>query len=244
MKLKKAIKYNLVVTGKSMITFYCVVAAVYIFLTVLFAMLDGIQGNASMEMAAMIFLFSVGVVFYSEYFKMFLQNGISRKTMFISVGVSLFIGAAVMSLLDTLIGLVMSNAGIITPLMRMIYGARIAELSAAQSFIELFFLSLTLYFFLAVLGYFVGIVFAKLSKTMRIVLPVGLPVLLIAGVILDLNITNGNIMGSIGKFFLFVSGFQNDGNMNILTVSCLCFALIFLLLSWLLIRRATVNDAK
>lgn len=244
MKLKKAIKYNMVVTSKSMLIFYCAVAAVYIFLAILFAMLDGIQGNATMEMAAVVFLFTVGVVFYSEYFKMFLQNGVSRKTMFISVSISLFIGSAIMALLDTLIGLVMSRAKIITPLFHMIYEQRIAELPAVQTGFELFFLNLMLYFFIAMLGYFTGVLFTKLSKLMRVILPVGLTVVLVAGAVADVNLTNGKIFGAIGNFFIFISGFQNGGNINYLTVSCLCFSVIALAVSWLMVRRATVSDSK
>lgn len=244
MKLKKAIKYNLVVTSKSMIIFYSVVAAVYIFLAIIFTALDGIQGNSSMEFAAMIFLFTVGVVFFSEYFKMFLQNGVSRKTMFLSVTASLLIGAAIMSLLDTLTGLFLSRAGIVTPLTRMLYTERIADLSVVQSTIEIFFLNLMIYFLMTVLGYFTGILFAKLSRLMRVVLPVGLMVVFVVTAVADLNLAGGGILNAVGNFFVFISGFKNGGNMNYLTVSCLCFSVVFLALSWLMVRRATVNETK
>lgn len=244
MKLKKAIKYNLAVTSKSLIIFYSVIAAVYIFLAILFTLLDGVQGSSSMEIAALIFLFSLGVTFFSEYFKMYLQNGISRKTMFIGVGVSLLICAAIMGLLDTLTGLFLSRAGILTPLTRMLYAERIAGMSVVQSTIEVFFLNVMLYFFLAVLGYCIGIIFSKLSRLMRIVLPVGFMLLFTVVVLVDLNLTNGSILSAIGNFFMFISGFQNGGNINYLTVSCLCFSVIVFGVSWLMIRRVTVNESK
>lgn len=244
MKLKKAIKYNLAVTGKSLIIFYSVVAAVYIFLAILFTLLDGIQGSSSMEIAALIFLFSVGVTFFSECFKMYLQNGVSRKTMFIGVGVSLLICAAIMGLLDTVIGLFMSRAGILTPLTRLLYTERIAGLSVLQSTVEVFLLNVMLYFLFAVLGYCIGIIFSKLSRLMRIVLPVGLMVLFTVLILVDLNLTNGNLLSAIGNFFVFISGFKNGGNMNYLTVSCLCFSVVIFGVSWLMVRRATVNETK
>lgn len=242
MQLKTAIKYNLTILRKPLLIFYGICFVIYAFMLILFLSLDNAKFNNGGVIQGMGFLFPMGIMFYVEFFKMFLQNGISRKTMFKSSIISLLLCAVTMSVIDGIVTILFENSNVLTSLPYQIYGDFITPQPKFIVFAEIVFMDFAMYFFMAVLGYFFGILFSRMTRLLRMIVPIGLLFIIFILTIIDTTLTDHRIISAVASFFMYITGFKNDGNINYLSISGLCFAGIFTLFSWLLFRRATIKS--
>ena len=85
MNLKATYKYQLREYKNSVIIYYLVVVLVYIFFGVSTSIMEetNFQSTGGIELSTVIFLFVIGLNSFKETFLMLLQNGISRRTMFL-----------------------------------------------------------------------------------------------------------------------------------------------------------------
>ena len=260
---KSSIKYQLNEMKRPVITFYFVMLCILIFgftvsgaKFVITSSSGGVasttttgSGFSGLELATIIFLFVCGLNSFKEFFRMFIQNGISRKTMFVTriiTIITLCTGMAVIDKIILLIGkFVASRSGRIsfTGLFEYIYGARTAHISSAQMHAESFLFNLCLYLAVITIGYFITIGFYRMNKIAKISVAIGVPMVLLNGLpLVDAVLLKGVIGRTFINTFLFAFGFKNGANPYYGMVSCLVIFALFAGLSWLIMRKAVVKD--
>ena len=106
MKLKKSFCYQFSDLKKSLIVFYCVIIG--LFLALLFALLDNsaqVHTISGFETSTFVFFIVTGIVLFNPAFLLLIQNGISRKTMYVGKLAAFALTAAIAALFDLLLRL-------------------------------------------------------------------------------------------------------------------------------------------
>ena len=253
MKLKAAVKYRMEETRKALLTFFAILVAITAALgvgAVSISVPDHIDISLSGgETASVIFVFVLGLCAFKETFRLLLQNGLSRRTMFLSYVITALLVSGAMSILVNLLnafGKVLSaghpnlHFAYMTEVM---YGDRYQAAGQAQVFLESLLFFFFLFAFAMTAGYLITTGFYRLSRAGRIAAGVGIPVFLL----IVLPIFDGLIMGgriSIFVFETFIRAFGLGGAQNpfIAMGSCLLGFVVFSGLEWLLARRAVIRD--
>jgi hypothetical protein len=109
MKIKSGYKYQIRELIRPVIIYYIVIVALFILTWALDSIWDTNSRIVGFDAATVIFLFICGLNAFRQPFHMFMANGISRRTMFISAFAALGTAAAGMALIDNLLGWVMSS---------------------------------------------------------------------------------------------------------------------------------------
>ncbi len=254
-------QYQLRDTTRSVVIYYIVIACVLVLSNVLIATAASIHGAGGMMvfetgtgfvfMASMIFLFVLGLNTFKENFGMLLQNGCSRKSVFWGRNLAAATLALFMALADTLL------SGLASLVARGIsgadyYGAFFAIASSTgASFSQMAVplqillgipLAFAAYLFFITLGYFITILFYRLNRTGKIIVGAGVPVFfLIVFPTIDALFLNGGITQFINGYIAgpYYELLLRYPALNI--VSYLCWACLFALFSWLLMRKAVVR---
>lgn len=242
MNLKVAIKYRLHDNKRAIMIFYMVVISILSLIFLLSALSKGeFRGDIQVELISAIFLFVVGLNSFKEIFLMFMQNGISRKTVFFSQVVSTLAICAVMSLIDSILALISKiivarDVGLYYKgILETMYGL---HLSTIGNFVMSFLLGFFVYIALTSVGFFITTLYYRMNKALKITVSIGVPALVfiilpaIDGLLLNatLTITFAKIMEAAFKnvFMCMLSSFVLFGSTEIL--------------SWLLVRRAVVKE--
>ncbi len=104
-KLKEAVRFEVVSTLKYLSFFYCIE---YSMLAVTFLLTYLGRGGidrpyfGAMEICSVIFIFIFGILGFQEDFKMFLQNGFTRRCIFVAVLTFFILSALLLALVDSL----------------------------------------------------------------------------------------------------------------------------------------------
>jgi len=247
MEIKSAIKYQMMDAKKPLIIFYSIIYTILIIAILSMKILTKNGGGFNfngIETSSMIFIFIAGLNSFKETFRMFLQNSLSRKTMFISWILSVIPIAAFMALIDSINGIVVDSLTGYQSAFMQFYGQRYIENSSnIQGIIEGFFWSVLAYSFLVMLGFFITTLYYRMNKAMKLLVSIGVPALIIIIIpFIDATFTNGAIYSAIGNFFGFAWGYNNGFNPYYSMVTCTLFFALFAGLSYLLIRRATIKE--
>jgi len=259
MKLKSTVKYQIIDMEKPVCIFYFILLCILVFgFTVSgarFVISQNIISTTSgarisgMELASVVFLFVCGLNSFKEFFRMFMQNGISRKTIFVSRFITILAVCTGMAVIDKgilLLGkLITSNSTrlVYTGLFEMIYAVRADRISTLHMHIDGFFFNLCLYLAAMTIGYFITIAFYRMNRVAKITVAVGVPMVLLNGLpILDAALLHGTVLRALANAATFAFGFQNGGNPYFGMVTLLLIATVFSCLSWLMVRRAVVKD--
>ncbi len=246
MNFKAAHKYQLNEYKKSVMIYYLVVFLVIIFFGVAISIGEegNFQGTGGLEMATVIFLFVVGLNSFKETFLMLIQNGISRKTMFLSrIGASGIL-CTVMMVIDRIIINGIGKLAGENPRFQLVgfyeqaYFERSGELGFLQRNMEGILYTLCFYLASVAVGYFITSAYYRMNKAFKIAVSVGVPVsFFFIMPIVDLAITEGRISRFIGYVVGTIFGMDKEHPYNFI-VACLISTIVFYGLSWLLIRKA------
>lgn len=248
MNIKATTKYQINSFIKSVLVFYLVIILTTIFFGIIISV--GASSNANvmnisgMEMSTIIFLFVMGLNSFKESFLMLLQNSVTRKTMFVSRLISIFITCVLMSIIDRLIiglgGLFsFSNKNNnISGLYEMIFEKRVVSLNPILMNLEAVLIMSGLYIAVILVGYLITTAYYRMNKILKVVVSVGVPVtVFIIWPIADVTYFDGEISKTIGRFLVFVFGGKTGNPYNLL-ISCVVLIMVCIGLSWLLIRNA------
>lgn len=129
-------------------------------------------------------------------------------------------------------------------LFEMLYENTFSTMGAASGFIIDLLLSFGLYFALSALGYFIGILFYRLSKIGKVIVGVcayAIPFVIVP--LLDYWVFNGKLITGFANIFVFLFGIKT-GNPLPAILSFISIGTIFFILSWLLMRKAVMGDKK
>ncbi len=240
MNIKAALKYRLYDTKKSIIIFYSVIITLLIFMSA--ASFFGLNGSANgIEITTAFFLFVLGLNSFKEVFRLFMQNGVSRKTTHVSQILITLIICSIMSLIDNILSLIdksiltYSNVMSYRGLFQMIYGK---DISNVGTFLTSILFCFCLYAVSLSLGYFITTLYYRMNKGQKIAVSISVPALLyIVLPILDYVFFKNNLFRAIGKFFVFVFSSPLSG-----MLLCLVLTVILTYISWLLIKKAVIKD--
>jgi hypothetical protein len=252
MNLKSVVKYQ-ILDGKIAIpVFYLVVLCVMALLLVSVSEIgEGSSASISgLEMASIIFLFIVGLNSFRETFRMMMQNGVSRKTMFkgyIFTALVLSVGMSVINMVLLWIGKAMTAANhnvVYTSLLEQLYAPRYSgSVDSIRPVLEGLLFMICLSIAAMMFGYFITAMYYRLTKAGKIAVSVGVPAVLIVGLpIFDAVVTNGLIYRATRQLVSFAFGFQNGCNPYFAIVSSLLVSGLLAVISWLLVRKAVIKD--
>lgn len=258
MKYKSAVTYQLIDMKKPVFIFYVILLCILIFGFIVprgnMVSINGSSGNGSsgfsgIEFATVIFLFVCGLNSFKELFRLFMQNGISRKTIFVSriaTMLAVCTGMAVIDKIVLVLGKFISGINlriIYKGLFEMIYAKQVNQISSLQMHFEGFFFNLCLYLAAMSIGYFITIGFYRMNKTAKIVVAISVPMVLFSGIpFLDAALLNGVMMNALHNASSFAFGFQNGGNPYFGIVTLLLISTVFCIFSWLMVQRAVIKD--
>lgn len=264
MKIKAAVRYYLKDFQKPTIIYYGVMMALYLLQILLTALFHDSFSSSSMETSSRIFLFVIGLNSFKPQLRLFLQNGISRKTLFTGFAAGLLVVAAAMSILDLAFGWF---RGLFAPYTT-IYMARFSSLyvgRGAAALAEELLWSFLAYVTSGMTGFFLTSLYYRMNKGLKLAVSIGVPMFcLIVIPLIDSQFTNWAILSSVINVTAFAFGAKVTVNLadglpglldqlfslgngiplypyRAMLFSILCTAVMGPL-SFLLIRRATVKD--
>lgn len=248
MNIKAALKYQLEDHKKSIIIFYIIILFVYMLViastSVAITSGKGSVSFSGMEVATAIFLFVCGLCSFMENFLMLRQNGISRRTIFASrVAVNIIVALG-MAIIDRVIWVIVttfassSSRMSFVSLFEMVGGSSVPGMSNLLINLGGIGLSLVIYLASLFVGYFITIMFYRLSKAGKAIVGAGVPVFFTVVLpIIDSTLTRGRI----GMIFSYII-IHTMGSFGKFIISSIVLSAIFAALSWVLMRKAVVRQ--
>jgi len=252
--IKKVVKYQVMDSKTAIPVFYIVMLGIMVLIAVSLVSIE-VNGEESsmiggLEMGMVIFLFVVGLNSFRETFRMMIQNGISRKTMFKGFTITALIFSAGMSLINEVIlaagkAFAASRGNMVfMGAFEQIYGRHYAgEAGGIRMSLEglLFLICFSAAAMMS--GYFITNMYYRMNKPAKIIVSVCVPVsLIIVLPIFDYSVTGGAIFRTFWHFIAFAFGFLNGYNPYYGIVSSAAAFVLFAALSWMLVRKAAVKD--
>lgn len=194
------------------------------------------SGSNVLEISSVVFLSVVGVLGYQEDFKALLQNGYTRKYIFLATICMFLFMSGTMALIDTVIGYVARCLfdGYFT-LFSLLYGP--------GSFLANWLWLVTLYLAFCCLFYLAVLVIKRVGKTTALLIGVGLGGLILLVIALFRFVFSGALVVKISSFLLKAMGFMGHGRINSLypILTLLVIGTAFSLGAYALIRRAELR---
>ena len=222
MNLKASFLYQARDSALPMIWFY----GIFIALVILFG-----SNTNGLEFASSLFLFIVGLNSFKSNLGMFVQNGVSRRCIFLgrlltSVAASIFMATVDSALVAVTKALPSGIDGFAT-LFEHIY-----RLEGAALLAQRFAYCAAMYLLACTAGYFTTIFFYRLNKTWKWIVGVSIPLLL--------NFSARLIVAAAPRFFDSILGISANRPMTA-ALTFLVAAVLFGTLSFLLMRKAPVK---
>ncbi|WKY42865.1 hypothetical protein Q5O14_09250 [Eubacteriaceae bacterium ES2] len=257
MNMNSMLKYQLNDYKKPILYYYMIFIAIFILSTGSANItINGSESSiqfAGIEFASMIFLFVTGLNSFKDNFFLGIQNGVTRIEMFKTHLLKTAIIAAIMSVADQIILVI---GGQIANAISALEFSGLMQIGYPEYFLNNGLLSLTLtnlvfkfslYTAAISIGYFITISFYRMSKKLKTIVSVGIPVTLfmllpmLDELLYSAGIVNIPISSRIGNSLLTAMGITA----GIPLIGCIFFlavTAIMCTLSWLLLRRATIKN--
>lgn len=210
-KLSSLIHYELETSIKFICYFYAIEYTILFILNVPVFMKVWTTNDISisgLELNTVIFVAVVAFEGFYEDFRMLIQNGFTRKYIFIST-ISLFtLIAGLMSMVDTIMGNILSKYNGYYSLFQGIYGNE-------QSFFHNWLFLFLAYLLICSITYLIILIYNKVGKKlfMYMVSALGLFSMLVIPLLLKTAVTKG-FMDKAMELFLKSFGFMRDGTIN------------------------------
>lgn len=267
MKLKAAVRYYLNDFKKPTIIFYGVMMVLFLLQLIIATLVHEDPGSSSgMEFATTIFLFVAGLNAFKAQFRLFLQNGLSRKTLFTGFVAGILILAAAMTLIDLAFGWFRGLFAPYTTMYMDRFGSLYADKSSLAALADGLLWSFLSYVTAGMTGFFITSLYYRMSKALKLAVSIGVPALVFIGVpLIDGLYTNGAITAFFINVFAFAFGFgitidlskgfvglmaqfarDLDSGIPLYPYRAILFSILSIAvtgsLGFLLIRRATVKE--
>lgn len=244
MKIKQAMRYQLHALVRPTVIFLAISIFTYVVSSIIF-FVEGVK-SATMngaEMSVVIFLFIMGMNSFKPQFHLFLQNGLSRKTLLFGFLLSALALSAAMMLLCSIYPRLFPNLhyeSLFDMSYKMEKGFAAVVTGAAWQ---------TLLYFAALCGGFlITTLYYRVNRLLKVVISAGVPLILLVAIpIAEGLIPTFHFYASVFKFISWALGGNGSflGKLNpyrpllsFTALSGLCAGLSFLLL-----RRATIKEA-
>lgn len=240
MNIKTSIRYQIKDQWKAVLIYGLIILVVLVLFSV-----DAGNGNMNgIEFSTMIFLFVVGLNSFKENLGMFLQNGVTRKSMFLGrLGATAVISAILTVYCEILI-IVMefTHSSKLSILYGMMYPERAVSLALPLIHLENILIMFCCFLLFSTFGYLITIAYYRMGKTAKICVSVGVPaVLLVFLPYVDSVFFHGGIFLKLYQILLLALGI-NSGNPYIAMGMILVLTGVLTLLSWLMMRKAVMKS--
>lgn len=237
MKLKQATLYRLNESKLPLLIFYLAVGGSLLLSLIITLFIPSEEVTIrGMEMSSLVFLFCMGLNAFKPYLKMFLQNGISRLTLFISAIVYLSIISLFCALVDNIFAALFSGQINYNGLFGMIY--------TPNFFLELLW-TFACYFMLSALGFLITNLYYRMNTIVKVLVSVAVPLFIFVGLpILYVFNPSFNLWKVLWDFFLAAMGINLAGgtfNPLMAVFSFMIGAAILFGASYPFVRRATIK---
>jgi len=188
----------------------------------------------SIDPIGMVWIFILGITFFSDSFKYLISNGVSRRRFFYSSVLSL---AALAALWSVLIVFFVGISRLFTDLWVVF-----ELLYRGQGVWSMLLWEFAILFMLAVLGWFFCLIYYVSSRRTRSLITVA-PFILGPLLVLSNIMTEGRVFDALGRFIITSMGFgSSTPNPFIAILSLLIAAAVLCGANFLLVRRAQIRD--
>ncbi len=236
-KFGSATAYGCLTKARPLVIFYLVEYGFFALIMAIVALCTGeVESNSSgAEMASAVFVSIMGALSFKEDFKAFLQNGFTRRFIFLSTFCSFLLASAAMALIDTLLGNVLHHFIKHFTIFGMLYGY-------GNLFLNWLWLTL-LYVVFCSIFYLAALVINKVGKTTSLLIGVGLAGVILLVAALFRFVFSAELTGKIGKLVQAAFGFMNDKTVNLAfpILTFLAVGAVFGLGCYALIRRTELK---
>lgn len=238
-KLKSVIQYECMTSFRYIWIFYAIQYAINSLITLIMGISTGTFENLGtnfLEMNTLIFVSILGVLGFKEDFKTLIQNGFTRKYIFIGTFSLFCFMSGIMALVDTVIGNVLHQ---FNNHYMSLYGRIYGYGNFIMNWLWLFFV----YILFCSLMYLAVLVINKVGKITAIYLGVILGGIVLLTVALFRYVLSAKVISSIIAFVTKAMGFMADGTINYLFPALTLFILAAILgsCSYAVIRRTELK---
>lgn len=237
--LKSIIQYECVTSFKYIWIFYAIQYALVGFITIIIGLVMGTfedVGTNCLEINTLIYVGILGVLGFKDDFKMLIQNGFTRKYIFIATIAMFCFISGTMALVDTIVGNLIHH---INNSYSSVYGGIYNYDNIFMNWIWLFLL----YVAFCCLLYLIILIINKAGKNVSIYLGIVLGGVILLIVALFRYVFTGETISNILEFLMKAMGFMTDGTINYLFPALTLFALVAILGagSYAVIRRTELK---
>lgn len=245
MKIKSMVKYLINNYFKCYIS-YAGVVLLIIHLGVVLAAASQNDGTlGGMEMMTILMTFIIAITNYREFLFMGIQNGISRRTYFVSSIIVFVLFALIGSGVDTVYSILANvyekaiDGFAYDSMYEQVFLSN-GELPKAADYLRSFAMGFSFDFAALSLGLLISAAFYRLNKVLRIVIPSAMYILIFAVIpFVDYALFDSAITDKFWSFMEFV--FESLGHLSLTAIIC---GAVLLAVSYLFIRRVQIADRK
>jgi len=241
--IRTSLRYQLREQAQAAGIYYLIYLAIVLFITTLARTTSGFSGDlGGMEMSTTVFLFVMGIVSFRETFLMLLQNGVSRRTLFVSrllAVVLLCAGMAAIDMTVTAASRAFSGAAgqlDVYSLYDIAYPQAMARMNGFGRWVTNWALMATQSILVMCLGYCITLAYYRMNKLAKWLVSFGVPALLIV----VMSRMGGQAWIALGRVLSDAFGLT----LQLPVMAMLVFLATAAALSgcsWLLLRRAPVR---
>lgn len=237
-KLKSAVLYEYLTKTKAMGIFYLIQYSIYVLIFVIISIFtkDSEIGSNAFEFSSIVFVSIIGVLGYKEDFKALLQNGYTRKYIFLATICMFTLLTGTMALIDTIIGNTIHTLNhTYFTLFGILYGYD--NLFANWLWLTVLYLMFCSLFYLGVL------VINKAGKIISLSIGVGLFGIVLLIIALFQYVLSPEAVQNIAEFLMKEMGFMSDGTINLIfpVISFLVIETVLGIGSYAIIRRTELK---
>lgn len=210
-KLKSAVFYGCSTKIKPIGIFYLIEYTIFALIYIIVVLCTGgneISGNG-FEFSTAIFVSIMGALSFKEDFKALLQNGYTRKYIFLSTVCMFAALTGSMAVIDTAIGNLLHH---LIPSYATLFG----ELYGYGHLFSHWLWLTVLYLLFCSLSYLAVLIIHKVGKMISLLMGVGLAGVVLIIVALFRFVFSPEVVGNIARFAMNALGFMNDGTKNLL----------------------------
>ena len=197
--------------------------------------------NSGLDFIPQMFVFVSGIAMFKPNFKLALANGISRKTEFTATLLSAISVAAVFTILNFGVGCLYSTVNDYSNIFQQSYSEYTFPNSGVYYLTAFIFETLSTFSYF-VTGYFIGALYYRMNKALKIIVSVGVPVIFFIGLPVTIGILGKD--SGIMKLIMIIAKFIDKVVSNpYYSIIAILFEIIVTgFFTFLLMRRASIKE--
>lgn len=247
MKIKQGMRYYLREFGRASLIYYGIVVLLFLATLIVSRALGehNITVNG-MDTASLIFVFVLGLNAFKSEFGLFVQNGISRRTLWVDFLLSAGVLCLAMALIDSCYPLIFGRSLQYDSLFGTLYNRIPSFASGAAAahggFVAVLWLVLA-YLSAISFGFFITTLFYRMSKPLKVIVSVGVPVLLFVVMpIIEVFVPSFTLFTTLIRFYSWAMGLGILETFPLRAIASMgVFTAAMAALGFLLIRRVTLK---